>query len=317
MTFPTALPLPHPPLARHPALLRHPRSPTPHPRHRRNLGWIRCSASPNSCIQHAARIHVATVQDTTDADAETAFKDYLQNIFPHAQKSNHALTQKLLANGLTPPGMELPSHEIRVEAELFREANLLLQAAEQQNAIRFNKLVGTQTVTFDNEETTITQLSPRYMASNHATHEQMWHQINAREQADHAPINTLWAEVIGLRLKIAENTGFGEDYRAYRWQYLKRFSYTPADCRTFHAAIEQVAVPAHGARLRKTPRPPRRQNPSARAEHRPLPANLPHRNRRPPPLRRGNGTARPGQCHLPPRRPALAAYFDTICASRG
>ncbi|NUM43354.1 MAG: M3 family oligoendopeptidase [Anaerolineales bacterium] len=200
--------------------------------------------------ERAARIRVATVQDTTDANAEAAFKDYLQNIFPHAQKGNHALTQKLLAyhavTGLTPPGMELPLREMRVEAELFREANLPLQAAEQQNAIRFNKLVGAQTVTWDGEETTITQLSPRYMASDRATREQMWHTINAREQADRAPINELWAEVLGLRLKIAENTGFGEDYRAYRWQYLKRFSYTPADCRTFHAAIEQVAVPAAG-----------------------------------------------------------------------
>lgn len=196
--------------------------------------------------ERAARIRVATVQDTTDAEAESAFKDYLQNIFPHAQKADNALIKKLLASGLTPAGMELPLREMRVDAELFREANLPLQAAEQQNAIRFNKLVGAQTVEWDGQETTITQLSTTYMASDRATRAQMWEKINAREQADRAPINDLWAEVLGLRLKIAENTGFGEDYRAYRWQYLKRFAYTPADCRTFHAAIEQVAVPAAG-----------------------------------------------------------------------
>ncbi|HNB54140.1 MAG TPA: M3 family metallopeptidase, partial [Anaerolineales bacterium] len=196
--------------------------------------------------ERATAVRVATVQDTTNAEAETAFKDYLQNIFPHAQKANHALTQKLLASGLTPAGMEIPLREMRVDAELFRETNLPLQAAEHQNALRFNKLVGAQTVTWGDEETTITQLGPLYQQSDRATREQMWRLIDAREQADRAAINELWAEVLDLRLKQAANAGYPGDYRAYRWQRLKRFDYTPEDCRTFHAAIEQVAVPAAG-----------------------------------------------------------------------
>lgn len=201
-------------------------------------------------VERAARVRVATVQDTTNAEAEAAYKDYLQNIFPHAQKGHNVLTQKLLAfhetTGLTPAGMELPLREMRVEVELFREENLPLQAEEQQNAIRFNKIVGAQTVQWGGEETTITQLAPTYMASDRATRQQMWHQINAREQADRAAINELWGEILGLRLQIAANAGYPGDYRTYRWKYLKRFDYTPADCRTFHAAIEQVAVPAAG-----------------------------------------------------------------------
>jgi oligoendopeptidase F len=48
---------------------------------------------------------------------------------------------------------------------------------------------------------------------------------------------------MAVRLKIAENAGFS-DYRAYRWKQYFRFDYTPADCLSFHAAIEEVAVPA-------------------------------------------------------------------------
>ena len=34
------------------------------------------------------------------------------------------------------------------------------------------------------------------------------------------------------------------DYRAYRWKQYFRFDYTPEDCLSFHAAIEEVVVPA-------------------------------------------------------------------------
>jgi oligoendopeptidase F len=46
-----------------------------------------------------------------------------------------------------------------------------------------------------------------------------------------------------LRLKLAANAG-QPDYRAYRWHQLLRFDYRPADCKSFHDAIEKVAVPA-------------------------------------------------------------------------
>ena len=43
-------------------------------------------------------------------------------------------------------------------------------------------------------------------------------------------------------MSIAKNSGYG-DYRAWRWEYLKRFDYTPEDCLTFHRSIEKVIVP--------------------------------------------------------------------------
>ena len=196
--------------------------------------------------ERGARIRVATLKDTTDAEAEAAFRDYLKNIFPHAQKANNALTKKLLESGLVPAGMEIPLREMRVEAELFREENLPLQTEEHQISIQFNKIVGAQTVEWEGEETTITQLGPIFQQSARATREKMWRMIDEREQADRAAINELWKQVLQLRLQQAANAGFQADYRAYRWQLLSRFDYTPDDCRTFHDAIEQVAVPAAG-----------------------------------------------------------------------
>lgn len=48
---------------------------------------------------------------------------------------------------------------------------------------------------------------------------------------------------MAVRLKVAENAGY-PDYRAYMWKQRFRFDYTPEDCLSFHAAIEEVVVPA-------------------------------------------------------------------------
>jgi oligoendopeptidase F len=61
--------------------------------------------------------------------------------------------------------------------------------------------------------------------------------------ADREALNELWTKTVPLRGQIALNAGCA-DYRDYRWHELLRFDYTPADCQTFHAAIEEVAVPA-------------------------------------------------------------------------
>jgi oligoendopeptidase F len=56
-------------------------------------------------------------------------------------------------------------------------------------------------------------------------------------------INEIWEKFVPLRLKIAKNAGM-PDYRAYAWKQRFRFDYSPEDCKSFHAAIEEVVVPA-------------------------------------------------------------------------
>ncbi|MBM3314191.1 M3 family oligoendopeptidase, partial [candidate division WOR-3 bacterium] len=52
-----------------------------------------------------------------------------------------------------------------------------------------------------------------------------------------------WQKLLKLRLEMAANAGLA-DYRAYRWQEMNRFDYTPENCRQFGQAIEQTVVPA-------------------------------------------------------------------------
>ncbi|MCX7840333.1 MAG: M3 family oligoendopeptidase [Anaerolineae bacterium] len=190
-----------------------------------------------------ARLSLAKTQNTADKDAEQAYNAFLDNIFPKAEAARQKLREKLLASGLEPQGFELPLKKMRASAELFREQNLPLLTQEQKLVSQYEKIIGAQTVEWDGKEVTIAQLRPIYQNPDRATRERAWRLAMSRQLADRQAINDLWREFLTLRRRIAANAD-KPDYRAYKWQQLHRFDYTPDDCRTFHRAIEAAVVPA-------------------------------------------------------------------------
>lgn len=190
-----------------------------------------------------ARLSLAKTQNTADKDAEQAFNAFLDNIFPKAEAARQKLREKLLASGLEPRGFEVPLKKMRASAELFRQENLPLLTQEQKLVSRYEKIIGAQTIEWDGQEVTLAQLRPVYQNPDRATRERAWRAALARQLADRQAINDLWREFLTLRRTIAANAD-KPDYRAYKWQQLHRFDYTPDDCRTFHRAIETAVVPA-------------------------------------------------------------------------
>lgn len=190
-----------------------------------------------------SRLHVATTVDTTDADAEAQRNQFLENIYPEAQKADQILKQQLLESGLSVPGMERPLRKMRVEAELFREENLPLQTKEIQLSSQYNKMIGAQTVEWDGETRTLTQMKALFQTPDREMRRVIWLMTSARQLADREALNGLWQQLLDVRRRIAANAGY-DSYLQYRWKYLKRFDYTPADSVRFHEAIETAVVPA-------------------------------------------------------------------------
>jgi oligoendopeptidase F len=148
-----------------------------------------------------------------------------------------------LESGLEPDGLEIPLRNFKAESDLFRDENLPLLAEDQKLGNEYNKIVGAQTVEWEGEEVTVTQLRPVYQETDRDLREKAWRLVAERQLADRGAINELWRRFLSLRMKIAENAG-RSDYRAYRWQQLLRFDYTPEDSLRFDQAIEEVVVPA-------------------------------------------------------------------------
>ena len=189
------------------------------------------------------RLYVATTVNTEDEEASTRFHAFLDDIYPRAQAADQILKEKLLRSGLEPAGFEIPLRNLRAEADLYRKQNLPLLGDELRYWVEYDQIIGAQTVEWEGKEATLLQLTPVYQNPDRSRRERAWHLAAARQLADRERINDLWVTLMDLRGQLATNAG-RKNYRAYRWQQLMRFDYTPEDSKCFHRAIEEVVVPA-------------------------------------------------------------------------
>lgn len=193
--------------------------------------------------EHYWRLYIATTVDTADQESEEQFNRFVEDIQTAAKTAEQKLKDKLLASGLSPKGFETVLRRMRAEAEIFREENLPLLAEEQKLIAEYNKLRGAFAVMWDGEERTYTQMRGLLYETDRSIRRRAWKAIEARLIADRQRFNELWERFMSVRLKIAENAGL-PDYRAYVWKQRFRFDYSPDDCKSFHAAIEEVVIPA-------------------------------------------------------------------------
>lgn len=189
------------------------------------------------------RLHVANTCDTTNREAEQRYHTFLDDVYPRFLQAEQPLKQKLIDSGLEPEDFELALRNMLAEAELFSEANLPLLAEEKKLSLAYNKIVGAQTIEWEDEEFTITQLTPLSQNSDRGIREQIWRLASERILADREAINDNWIRLMNVRRHIYENASL-PDYRAYAWKDRRRFAYTSEDCEVFQAAIEEVVVPA-------------------------------------------------------------------------
>lgn len=207
-------------------------------------GWLAdWSKLTRLAYEAYARMQVATTVDTTDSAAEARLINFLENIYPPMMIAGNALNQKLVASGVQPPGFEIPLRNIRAELALFREENLPLQTELGKLSLEYDKIIGAQTVEWEGKEVTLTQLNPVLQDHDRGRRKQAWMLAMERRLQDREALNDLWARFMGVRGRMAENAGL-PDFRAYQWQALNRFDYTPEDSVTFQNAIEEVVVPA-------------------------------------------------------------------------
>ena len=197
------------------------------------------------CDELYNRLYVATTTNTADKAMEQRFQDYMETFYPQWQAAEQKMRQKLIASGLSVTGFEIPLRNMRSDAELFREENLPLMAEEQKLSSEHDKVIGAQTLAWQGQERTVRQMEVVLRENDREIRRQGWELMTQRQLQDREAINRQWEQFVELRLKMAANARKA-DYRAYRWQFYKRFDYSPEDCKKLHKAIEEVVVPAVG-----------------------------------------------------------------------
>jgi oligoendopeptidase F len=187
---------------------------------------------------------IATTVNTADEETERSYTKYLDTIQPQTLAAEQRVREKLLASKLEPPeGFAVPLRKLRAEADLYREANLPVIAELRKLGMGYEKLAGARTALWEGQEIPLPQVYPFLLNPDRGQRERAWWTMAERRAQDIPALTDLWRQMMTQRRQLAANAGF-DSYRDYRWRQLFRFDYTPDDAKRFHAAIEEVAVPA-------------------------------------------------------------------------
>lgn len=202
--------------------------------------WSRLSELLHEAL---VTLDIACTQDTSDLARAEKKQHYLEAVFGPAESREQQLTERLLDSGIEPQGFGVPLRSLRAEAARFREANLAPLRDEQALTDEYLRISTAQTVAWDGEQVNSVRLRLALMDPDRRRREAAWHLLTRRQLEDRTALETLWRRGLRLRQSIAREAGY-DSYRAYRWDQLFRFDYSPDDCRRFHAAVEEVVVPA-------------------------------------------------------------------------
>lgn len=214
--------------------------------------WLqRWSEFESSFNEVGSRRYVAMTCDTEDAAKEKAYLHF-ETVVSSAAKPRW---QKLKTLYLSHPRRKrLPAATYGVmdrfianEAELYRDANVPLEAEDAELRQAYQKAVGAMTVRFDGREQTLAQMGKVLEETDRGRRRQAWTLVAERRLRDRDLLEDLYDRMIRLRTRIARNAGF-ENYRDYSFRAKGRFDYTPKHCFDFHRANEKAVVPALRAR---------------------------------------------------------------------
>jgi oligoendopeptidase F len=184
--------------------------------------------------------------DTENKQLEEAFTYFCMQIQPQIQPYADRLNRMLVAN---PFIKDLDQKQyfsylrsVKKRIELFRDANIPLQAELSVLAQQYGVISGKMTVSMNGQEYTLQQASKFLENPDRAVREEVYRKIQDRRAQDRDALNELYSQLIAKRHQMALNAGFA-NYRDYKFEELGRFDYTKEDCFRFHDAVKEYILP--------------------------------------------------------------------------
>ena len=183
-------------------------------------------------------------EDTADEAAATAFLTFVQEVLSRLEPISDELNRKLLdVPGYAPPTELAPAWaDLRDAVDLYREANVPLNAQEQALQQRYGAIAGRTRVVLGGAEVTIAVARAKLEAPEREVRERAWRAIEDGTDAHRADLDALFLEFVALRQQVARNADL-PDYRAYVWRERHRREYAPEDALALHEAVAHEVVP--------------------------------------------------------------------------
>jgi oligoendopeptidase F len=209
--------------------------------------WLKDSSELEAIVsEDACWRQIKMTCDTENKALEEAFTYFVMEIQPKIQPYADQLNRKLINSPFT---KELDQQKyftylrsVKKSIDLFREANIPLQAELGVMQQQYGVIAGKMTVTVDSKEYTLQQANKFLENHDRGLREEVYRKIQERRLQDKEPLNDLYTKLVEKRQQVAENADF-KNYRDYKFVELGRFDYKPEDCFQFHEAVKQHVLP--------------------------------------------------------------------------
>jgi oligoendopeptidase F len=184
--------------------------------------------------------------DTANKELEEAFNFFYMEIQPQIQPYSDVLNKKLVdspfLSSLDQDTYFTYLRNVKKNIELFREANIPIQAEINVLQQQYGQIAGKMMVEIDGKEFTLQQAAKYLEDPDRTKREEVYRKINDRRLLDKDSLDNLFTDLVRKRHQVAVNAGF-ENYRDYKFVEMGRFDYTPAQCEQFHEAVAQHVMP--------------------------------------------------------------------------
>lgn len=184
--------------------------------------------------------------DTENKELEESFNFFMMEIQPKIQPYSDILNRKLLDNPFT-AALDKEKYytylrTVKKNIDIFREANVPIQAELNVLQQQFGMISGKMTVEVEGREYTLQQAAKFLEDPDRKLRESVYRKISERRLQDKEALNSLFEKLLEKRQQLAHNTGLA-NYRDYRFLELGRFDYGKEDCYQFHEAVKQHVMP--------------------------------------------------------------------------
>jgi oligoendopeptidase F len=199
-----------------------------------------------ACAEAEANLYIDMTCDTKNEAKQSAFTTYIETIPPKLKPLIFDLDNRqveLTARfDLDTQRYGVLSRDTRAEVEVFRDENVPIETELEKLSQKYQQIIGAMMVEFEGKEQTLPQMARYQELADREIREAAWRVVADRRLRDVEALNEIYDAMVQMRDQIARNAGF-ENFIGFTFKAKKRFDYTPADCRTFHTAVEQVIVP--------------------------------------------------------------------------
>ena len=198
----------------------------------------------------AASAMIAYTADTTSEAKRAAHLRFSTEILPRMDEREAALARRIVALGWSRPGLETTLRRFRTGVEIFRSANVARLGELEALAAEYQAITGGMLAEWYGARLPLPQLMPHLRSPDRSVRERAFRALNRPYLDAQEKLAALFDRMYELRQAVAREAGF-PDFVGWTFAARQRYDYGPDDCSRFHAAVEEVVVPAAGRALER------------------------------------------------------------------